>query len=102
MLTLYHSRAGRGERPANLAEGSLPKNVAWIDLLKPDPDEKSVESGENQWQSARHRSRDFTEMLASRREPHEAQEICGCGRGVVRAAQLGCYIFTPHSIPWRC
>ena len=39
MLTLYHSRAGRGERPANLAEGSLPKNVAWIDLLKPDPDE---------------------------------------------------------------
>jgi len=35
----YHSRAGRGERPANLAEGSLPKNVAWIDLLKPEPDE---------------------------------------------------------------
>jgi hypothetical protein len=39
MLTLYHSRAGRGERPANLAEESLPENVAWIDLLKPQPDE---------------------------------------------------------------
>ena len=39
MLTLYHSRAGRGERPANLAEESLPENVAWIDLLRPQPDE---------------------------------------------------------------
>ena len=39
MLTLYHSRAGRGERPANLAEESLPESVAWIDLLRPQPDE---------------------------------------------------------------
>jgi magnesium transporter len=39
MLTLYHSRAARGERPANLAEANLPANVAWIDLLKPEPDE---------------------------------------------------------------
>jgi magnesium transporter len=39
MLTLYHSRAGRGERPANLVEESLPENVAWIDLLRPEPDE---------------------------------------------------------------
>ncbi|HEX3448571.1 MAG TPA: magnesium transporter CorA family protein [Isosphaeraceae bacterium] len=39
MLTLYHSRVGRGERPANLAAESLPKNVAWIDLLNPEPDE---------------------------------------------------------------
>jgi hypothetical protein len=38
-LTLYHTHAGRGERPANLAEESLPKNIAWIDLLKPEPDE---------------------------------------------------------------
>ncbi len=39
MLTLYHSRAGRGERPANLAEESPAENVAWIDLLRPQPDE---------------------------------------------------------------
>ena len=39
MLTLYRSRAWRRERPAILAEGSLPKNVAWIDLLKREPDE---------------------------------------------------------------
>jgi hypothetical protein len=39
LLTLYHTRAGGGERPADLAEGSLPANVAWIDLLRPDPDE---------------------------------------------------------------
>ena len=39
MLTLYRSRAWRRERPAILAEGSLPKNVAWINLLKPEPDE---------------------------------------------------------------
>jgi magnesium transporter len=39
MLTLYHSRAGRGERPANLTEETLPENVAWIDLLRPQPDE---------------------------------------------------------------
>jgi magnesium transporter len=36
MLTLYYSRAGRGERPADLATASLPGNVAWIDLLEPD------------------------------------------------------------------
>src|SRR5271169_3974697 len=39
MLTLYHSRPVRGERPADLAKESLPTNVAWIDLLRPDPDE---------------------------------------------------------------
>jgi magnesium transporter len=39
MLTLYHSRAGRGERPADPASASLPANVAWIDLLRPEPDE---------------------------------------------------------------
>ena len=39
MLTLYHSRAGRAERLTDLAEASLPANVAWIDLLRPDPDE---------------------------------------------------------------
>ena len=39
MLTLYHSRAGRGERSVELAKASLPANVAWIDLLRPDPDE---------------------------------------------------------------
>jgi magnesium transporter len=39
MLTLYHSRAGRGERPVDLATASLPGNVAWIDLIKPDPEE---------------------------------------------------------------
>jgi Mg2+ and Co2+ transporter CorA len=39
MLTLYQSRARRGERPTDLAEASLPKNVAWIDLLRPEPDE---------------------------------------------------------------
>src|SRR5215831_371814 len=39
MLTLYHSRAGRGERPANLASASLPANVAWLDLLNPAADE---------------------------------------------------------------
>ena len=36
---LYHSRAGRGERPVDLAEKSLPANVAWIDLLRPEPEE---------------------------------------------------------------
>jgi magnesium transporter len=41
MLTLYWSRARRGERPADLAKASLPKNVAWIDLLRPEPDEVS-------------------------------------------------------------
>jgi magnesium transporter len=39
MLTLYHSRAGRGERPADLASANLAANVAWLDLLNPDPDE---------------------------------------------------------------
>jgi magnesium transporter len=39
MLTLYHSRAGRGERVAELAGASLPANVAWIDLVRPDADE---------------------------------------------------------------
>src|SRR5215469_12921618 len=39
MLTLYHSRAGRGERPANLASTSLPTNVVWLDLLNPAADE---------------------------------------------------------------
>jgi magnesium transporter len=39
MLTLYHSCTGCGERPADLAKANLPANVAWIDLLKPEPDE---------------------------------------------------------------
>jgi magnesium transporter len=39
MLTLYHSCAAPGERPADLAEATLPANVTWIDLLKPEPDE---------------------------------------------------------------
>jgi magnesium transporter len=39
MLTLYHSCAAPGERPADLAKANLPANVAWIDLLKPEPDE---------------------------------------------------------------
>src|ERR1700751_1740991 len=39
MLTLYQSREPHGERPADLAEASLSKNVAWIDLLRPEPDE---------------------------------------------------------------
>ena len=39
MLTLYHSRAGRGEPPADLASASLPANVVWLDLLNPVPDE---------------------------------------------------------------
>src|SRR5215472_7649270 len=41
MLTLYHSRAGRGERPTDLASARLPANVAWLDLLNPVPDETS-------------------------------------------------------------
>ncbi|HUC11429.1 MAG TPA: magnesium transporter CorA family protein [Stellaceae bacterium] len=36
---LYDSRTARGTRPANLASASLPANVAWIDLLRPEPDE---------------------------------------------------------------
>jgi len=37
MLTLYRNRVGRGQQSADLAEASLPANVAWIDLLKPEP-----------------------------------------------------------------
>jgi magnesium transporter len=39
MLTLYHSRAARGEQPTDLAHGSLPAEAAWIDMLRPEPDE---------------------------------------------------------------
>jgi magnesium transporter len=39
MLTLYHSCTIPGERPADLAKATLPPNVTWIDLLKPEPDE---------------------------------------------------------------
>ena len=39
MLTLYRSRADRGEPPADLAQGSLPPDAVWIDLLRPRPDE---------------------------------------------------------------
>jgi magnesium transporter len=39
MLFLYQSRAARGERLTDLARASLPANVAWIDLLRPEPDE---------------------------------------------------------------
>jgi magnesium transporter len=39
MLTLYHSCVAHGEHPADLAKASLPANVAWIDLLEPEPDE---------------------------------------------------------------
>jgi len=39
MLTLYHSRATRGEKPTDLVRGSLPPEVVWIDLLRPEPDE---------------------------------------------------------------
>jgi magnesium transporter len=39
MLTLYHTRSGGGVRPADLAQASLPENVAWIDLLNPEPEE---------------------------------------------------------------
>jgi magnesium transporter len=41
MLTLYHSRATRGEQPMDLVRGSLPPEVVWIDLLRPEPDEIS-------------------------------------------------------------
>ncbi len=44
MLTLYHTRATRGENPADLARGSLPPEVVWIDLLRPEPDEISYVS----------------------------------------------------------
>ena len=39
MLTLYHSCVEHGEQPADLAKASLPADVVWIDLLKPEPDE---------------------------------------------------------------
>jgi magnesium transporter len=39
MLTLYHSCVEHGEHPADLAKASLPADVAWIDLLEPEPDE---------------------------------------------------------------
>src|SRR5271170_8726 len=39
MLTLYHTRATRGEQPTDLAQGSLPPEIVWIDLLRPEPDE---------------------------------------------------------------
>lgn len=39
MLTLYHSCVEHGEHPADLAKAGLPASVAWIDLLKPEPDE---------------------------------------------------------------
>jgi magnesium transporter len=39
MLTLYHNRAGHGEQPEDLAGAELPANVAWVDLLNPEPDE---------------------------------------------------------------
>ena len=39
MLTLYRSRAGRGERPVDLAGASLPAEVTWIDMLAPEPEE---------------------------------------------------------------
>jgi magnesium transporter len=39
MLTLYHSCTAPAERPADLGKANLATNVAWIDLLKPEPDE---------------------------------------------------------------
>ena len=39
MLTLYRSRADHGEPPPDLAEGSIPPDAVWIDLLRPGADE---------------------------------------------------------------
>jgi magnesium transporter len=39
MLALYDSRGGNGVRPGDLAGASLTRNVAWIDLVNPGPDE---------------------------------------------------------------
>jgi len=39
MLTLYHSCAAPGEQPADIGKADLAANVAWIDLLKPEPEE---------------------------------------------------------------
>lgn len=36
MLTLYSSRARRGEHPADLDGGTLAADVVWIDLLRPE------------------------------------------------------------------
>jgi len=44
MLTLYHTQATRGEQPTDLAHGSLPAEVVWIDLLRPEPNEISYVS----------------------------------------------------------
>jgi magnesium transporter len=42
MLMLYHSRAARGEQPRDLTTASLPVDVAWIDLLRPEPNEVAL------------------------------------------------------------
>jgi magnesium transporter len=39
MLALYSSRTGPRKNPADLASGSLPAEVLWIDLLRPEPQE---------------------------------------------------------------
>jgi len=39
MLTFYNSRSGHGEHPTDLAADSLPANIAWIDMLRPDKEE---------------------------------------------------------------
>jgi magnesium transporter len=39
MLSLYSSRTGPRETPADLAHDSLPAGVLWIDLLRPEPQE---------------------------------------------------------------
>jgi magnesium transporter len=39
VLTLYHSCVERGEHPADLPNANLPENIAWIDLLEPEPEE---------------------------------------------------------------
>src|ERR1700756_2614450 len=39
MLRLYHSSAECGQQPADLRTATLPTNVVWIDLIKPDPHE---------------------------------------------------------------
>jgi magnesium transporter len=39
MLALYSSRAGPREAPADLVRGPLPRDVLWIDLLRPEPQE---------------------------------------------------------------
>lgn len=39
MLRLYDSSARCGQQPADLRGVTLPTNVVWIDLVRPDPDE---------------------------------------------------------------